>query len=1030
MNFLSEDTLLLVQNRDFPFEELLQWFFEENPFQICFLQEEKRMVFRKGKWKEYKYKKSVICKGGKYYKPEDKKQLHYSTIADLINSCTDGIPEFFGVFWTPNSPSWESKNSFATNKDIINGGKIICQFVDIDAPNEIKKDKQAIKEWKMDVFLKINNHKIKPTLLIETKNGFHVYWKVKDADIKLFRDIQLRLIKEFDADPKCVNEVRLLRLPYSIHRKDMYDPFPIRLVSKNDVIYDQKEFIDLLPPIGDDKLIIDAMKSYEQNRNNSVSDLPNITNIIQRFKERVMVVSENEHKVICHCCMPEHKDNNPSAVLFKENLLFHCAGCGATFFLDELAESLGWSNLLYDIDTEQQLAEWKENSIDIKQSEKFVLTNEEENIVQQLLNETVNLFNDRQQWISDVHKEQIYSAFNILLKAKRDDKPMLINMVTGSGKSTIIKVYIKHKVMSDGSFGCLVVKERRDDVIDFATELNNYIGKEVAYPLYGFDELDCLDNANRNQKKHKSCPVRKGNYVCRHKKNCRYYNQFEEQKKYPIVVLTHKRLYEDARNNKISSNYNSFNLLGQKFARETLIIDEQPHLISNNTLTEEMFYHYMRLITDKFNELANGYFTSESHDDNNPYKKALAELQEAALIVANIFQRNYERDREKIKPVNCDFSFSHSFTKQFRQVFELQTELYNVPIFISDLLTNGGIIERDKKSIAAAHYVDYTSEKNFATIIFDGTALVSPLYKYNEYCTFTNFPMIKEYKNLTFYKCDYLTGTKSNMDNDDVNAFLCDVEDIALDYPKENIYLAMFRDHAYYAGTKTLKSEIKEKLGKYIDKKRIKIGTFGGTKGSNEFRDCTICIIEGFLHKSEIFYSNAYDISQPNETELFTVTPIDQTRRFDNEEIEKFKVLDTLSDYVQEITRTALRDNSRDVSCKVFISSKDKIILELLSNYFPEARVEKWNPKNRLNKQIFSDGRAKNLQLFAEFLANTEAEVLTYAEVAEALGIKDKAFSKMINGKKAVALMESYSYTIDNHKRDGRKNVIVKKYSP
>jgi len=129
----------------------------------------------------------------------------------------------FGIFGTFND--YEG----ARKKDNIT--KINFWFADIDEGN---------KEEQME---RINNLSILPTIVIETKNGYHCYWKAIDATIECFSDIQKGLIHRLDADKACKDPVRLLRCPHYNHMKNPSKPFKIKIVWNNHKEYNESRML-------------------------------------------------------------------------------------------------------------------------------------------------------------------------------------------------------------------------------------------------------------------------------------------------------------------------------------------------------------------------------------------------------------------------------------------------------------------------------------------------------------------------------------------------------------------------------------------------------------------------------------------------------------------------------------------------------------------------------------------------------------------------------------------------------------------
>lgn len=73
-----------------------------------------------------------------------------------------------------------------------------------------------------------------PNLVIESKNGLHIYWNSKNATQETYEAIVLdRLIPFFDADPRAKDVSRLLRVPGFFHVKNPKDPFLVKVLYWN-----------------------------------------------------------------------------------------------------------------------------------------------------------------------------------------------------------------------------------------------------------------------------------------------------------------------------------------------------------------------------------------------------------------------------------------------------------------------------------------------------------------------------------------------------------------------------------------------------------------------------------------------------------------------------------------------------------------------------------------------------------------------------------------------------------------------------
>lgn len=126
--------------------------------------------------------------------------------------------ENYGIYWTPNDFNGARKEENLT--------KINYYYCDIDGGD--KKEQMA----------RIENV-IKPTMVIESKNGFHCYWKAKNPTINGFKEVERGIVKRLNADPHAVDVSRILRAPGFYHCKNPDDKFLVKEVWKNDREFDE-----------------------------------------------------------------------------------------------------------------------------------------------------------------------------------------------------------------------------------------------------------------------------------------------------------------------------------------------------------------------------------------------------------------------------------------------------------------------------------------------------------------------------------------------------------------------------------------------------------------------------------------------------------------------------------------------------------------------------------------------------------------------------------------------------------------------
>ncbi|AFK86094.1 MULTISPECIES: hypothetical protein [Thermoanaerobacterium] len=255
----------------------------------------------------------------------------------------------YGVYFVVNSGGQE-KNSikrinahfidmdFGKVPKIINGelfkdseGKTVYEY----------RSKEEIEKYKIAFLKKLENFKLNPNVIVETKNGFHVYWLLdleKPQSLDAFTPLQEKLIDYFaafeerkehaDSSVKDIN--RVLRLINYKHLKNPKDPFTIKCIYLNiDVKYTQE---DIASAIGYN--IIELVGNTESTELKPVAVRAETSNL-QKESRRVYYSSEIQYENLIPFLKQQdlinylgidakpnvnfkcifHNDNNPSAVI-------------------------------------------------------------------------------------------------------------------------------------------------------------------------------------------------------------------------------------------------------------------------------------------------------------------------------------------------------------------------------------------------------------------------------------------------------------------------------------------------------------------------------------------------------------------------------------------------------------------------------------------------------------------------------------------------------------------------------------------
>lgn len=148
----------------------------------------------------------------------------------------------FGIFWSPNS------EEFQKNRLKENVKHIYWWFADLDAKISGGKEEQL---------KRINSLPCKPNWLVETRNGYHCYWKSKDGTVENFESISKGIISKLGSDPAVSFCSALLRAPNYYHCKDPNNKFLVHTIYETNEEFSEEEMLFYFkPPVDRRKEVI------------------------------------------------------------------------------------------------------------------------------------------------------------------------------------------------------------------------------------------------------------------------------------------------------------------------------------------------------------------------------------------------------------------------------------------------------------------------------------------------------------------------------------------------------------------------------------------------------------------------------------------------------------------------------------------------------------------------------------------------------------------------------------------------------
>lgn len=223
-----------------------------------------------------------------------------------------------------------SINGAHRDEDVKN---VVAQFFEIDS---------LPMEEQVEIVRKLP---IRPSIVVKTRKSLHVYFLVKDGQVKRFREIQKRLAYTYEGDMQKANPSTCMRVPGYYHHKK--EPIMVKLIHcDKSLVYTQDEIIDKL------KLyrLPEPPKRKRFDFEGSRDDLYSM--VMGHIDQKILY--ETSNKIIMECVNPLHDDKNPSAVMFKDGLNFYCSGCGYSARLQEVAREQSWYDILNYIEEKKR----------------------------------------------------------------------------------------------------------------------------------------------------------------------------------------------------------------------------------------------------------------------------------------------------------------------------------------------------------------------------------------------------------------------------------------------------------------------------------------------------------------------------------------------------------------------------------------------------------------------------------------------------------------------------------------------------
>lgn len=625
--------------------------------------------------------------------------------------------------------------------------------------------------------------------------------------------------------------------------------------------------------------------------------------------------------------------------------------------------------------------------------EVVVLSEVNESIINNVVLGYKDLFIERGITPTNGQLEFAETTAKILLGELKDKQTIpVIPAPCGFGKSTITEVFIKEvcKAIRNGliSDGMIIVTDKLEELRETQRRITDDIGyfrvetkdnkvfeTPFTYVLEGwtdksFDAGICI---NKKVKSYFPGMCSEGN--CPFFTECKMSRQKKLQMYSPILLMTNARLET------FGESINQYNyylvpdgvdddgkIKYQRNQRNMIINDEKPPMIDSISVS-------IPLVNNIENEIY--HIPIQNETDQKEKDKLLFKWNQIRTNLKdklNHYSSKY--DRFLVSNINNDpiLLNDDEFLKLWDKYMGIKYkhELKH----IHSVLTRGGLFCNTKRNgifINTIFMRDLVND-NYKTVIFDATALVDPDYSsskdqaYESVIRFIDIESVRTFENVTFhfYQSHKINKSQLRSKNYLLNACVKFLESL----PKNTLtYLVTYNEIASKMlaeiknrGNVLLKgSDSNNGLWGNTNKVEIiildesSLFYFGNTKGSNKAKNCVQMVQFGWNKLPDYVYATKFlctDFNQEKITRILndcgsiaeaerysTLLSHGRKFKFDNANLYLYQNYSMLTDFIQEVFRTKLRNYNYSGNVNIHCFQADNVLIGMVKQLFQECKV-------------------------------------------------------------------------------------------
>ncbi len=581
-----------------------------------------------------------------------------------------------------------------------------------------------------------------------------------------------------------------------------------------------------------------------------------------------------------------------------------------------------------------------------------------------MMSKFYEVMHDRGQSISDDDAKYAFKTFYAWTRHEPMKNPVVIAAECGFGKSTLLEIFVRNMVRTSDSFGCIVVKQKIEEVEVFVEAINTDRMKhglarrhDYAFGIYGYD-------ASRMS-------------------FAQYQSQFSRQTFYPVLVMTAEMFARQSNMRNLDRFSSFYDKEEVRHRRNLLLIDERPVLTKEYTFT-----------FDRLNELSQNVrrLIHQLHGkDTKVYSNFNRKLQKLRVTLEEY--RDETRTKERIEPIDRHYLIDESLRRDWSNHYE--GDDFDALSSFEKVIRHGGIVSvKDGEARLMATQKTHYEWMQFNPFILDATAETDPYYDSYDFHMFRpDNPHV--YSNMTFYVGDGANLSKMffNRHPQSIQSVSDMVKEISTKHKKT--MLVSYKENI---------PKLSEQLINEIESGKIAMKHFDSGRSTNDYRDCDAAVFLGWLLKGDLFYpevaSAIYDRplgidSKPDQIYGF---------KFLDPQVEQFKVRDMVTERIQDIHRVRPRSKVDPIS--VYLFHKDEELLDGIIDNFSGAKKVDFVPLQKLSGK--EDAADLVINFFKEMRTGQRVKG---KELYEQLNIHRNTFSQTLKDQRVMEAMKRYGIT-------------------